>query len=152
MRFAVLAAMVVLPVGALHAQSAEDSAAVQISVAAALRPSLKARVLFESRERPTKAQAVRRESAAAARVATQLGARLAHKEDAMQCKGIRCTLAPDVDQFVLMNVVQFSGDTAQVEVSEWFGPGAAASRTVGFIVTRTATGWVAHQGEWYVLY
>jgi hypothetical protein len=152
--FVAVAAIAILPARAVWAQSAEDTVQVQLSVARVLQPSLGPRILLESRERPVNGQTARRENPWAARVARTLSAQLAHKEDAMTCtRAIYCTLKEGVDRFLVINVVQLSGDSAAVEVSEWVAlGGSAASRTKSFGVTRTPSGWVAKQGEWIVQY
>jgi hypothetical protein len=159
----VLSGAVLLSGATAVAQSADDSVAVQLAVARALRPKMKGHVQLESRERWVQGKA-RRENPAAVQVARELGAEPGHVEDVMTCTpgGVAgyCTLARELDQFVVLNITHISGDSAGVEVTRWMAPdrmkhpvprpGDLNSWQIGFAVTRTVKGWVAEQGPWYV--
>ena len=135
-----------LPDIAALAQSPTDTLAVEISVARALRPTLPAASLFESRESGSEAgKLLARERPTAGIIADSMGTRVTHLDDVLACDGVNCSLKPGVDRVVVLRVVRLGTDSAEVQVMQWIGPRLAYREWKSFKVARTANGWIAKQ-------
>lgn len=125
------------------AQTSGDTLAIQVAVARFIKPTLGPRTILESRTwLPGERHAqLPQEQSTTPLLASELGIRAAHFEDAFNCTS--CALT-DIQKIIAFNVPKITGDNAVVRVE--FLENIASSPYIHFgsqeyLLQKTASGW-----------